>query len=102
MAETKRTRAKVPKKAEAQEQPMSYEEGIATLEMLASRMEDGALTLEEMLATYEQGMVLHDVLAALLTQGQRRIEVLRVRDGVPDPAEPPIPFEEPDAPEEDI
>ena len=67
----------------------SYEEGIAQLEALVERMEEGELSLEETLAAYEGGVALHARLEALLKHGEKRIEMLAQQDG----EEKRIPFE---------
>ncbi len=76
---------KSTKAAEAQEPEWGYEEGIAQLEALVERMESGELSLEETLAAYERGAALHHRLEELLHSGQRRVEILQVREGEPDP-----------------
>ena|GEM_PF-656212 len=76
---------------------LSYEEGIAQLEALVERMEEGELSLEETLAAYEGGVALHARLEALLKHGEKRIEMLSLQNGeakrVPFEGEPePIAF----------
>jgi exodeoxyribonuclease VII small subunit len=78
---------------QARPQPeRQYEEGIAELEALVERMEEGTLSLEETLAAYERGMALHARLEAVLSGGERRIRMLQSRDGVPDPQAEDLPF----------
>ena len=74
-------------------QPIVFEEGLAQLEQLVARMEDGALTLDESLSAYEQGMALHARLDAVLRQGERRIQILQMNEGEPDAQAEPLPFE---------
>ncbi|MCL2811022.1 MAG: exodeoxyribonuclease VII small subunit [Clostridia bacterium] len=68
---------------------LSYEEGIAQLEALVLRMEEGELSLEETLAAYEGGVALHARLEAQLKDGEKRIEMLAFKDG----EAKPVPFE---------
>jgi len=60
---------------------LSYEEGIAQLEALVIRMEEGELSLEETLAAYEGGVALHAHREALLKSGEKRIEMLALQNG---------------------
>ena len=70
---------------------LKYEEGIAQLEALVERMEEGELSLEETLAAYERGVALHGQLEALLKRGEKRIEMLTQIEG--DSQEKRVPFE---------
>ncbi len=61
---------------------IGFEEGMATLEAIVSRLESGELSLEEALRAFEQGIGLARVLDQKLTETERRIEILtRADDG---------------------
>jgi exodeoxyribonuclease VII small subunit len=61
---------------------MRFEEGMAALESLVSRLESGDLPLEEALGLFEQGVRFVRALQDKLNEAERRIEVLsRAEDG---------------------
>ncbi len=68
----------------------SFEQSLAELETIVHQLEDGPLGLEESLARYEQGVKLLRRCHALLTQAQRRIELLSGVDAQGNPVTRPI------------
>ncbi|OFV87813.1 MAG: exodeoxyribonuclease VII small subunit [Acidobacteria bacterium RBG_16_68_9] len=63
-------------------EPAGFEEGMATLEAIVSRLESGELSLEEALRAFEDGIRLVRALDQKLTEAERRIEILtRADDG---------------------
>jgi exodeoxyribonuclease VII small subunit len=60
---------------------MSYEQARAELEVVVSRLEDGATTLEEALALWERGQALHRRCAELLGVAEERLRALRPEGG---------------------
>ena len=58
----------------------TYESGIAELNEIIEKIEDGQLTLEETIKAYEKGNQLATKLAALLEEGKGRILQLQ-KDG---------------------
>ena len=68
--------------------PITFEEGLEQLEMLAGKMEEGNLPLHELMATYEEGAKLAAVLRAELDQAQARMMEIKMTQG-----EKPAPFD---------
>ena len=60
-----------------------FEKGMAKLEELVARMEEGELSLDAALDMYEQGVALYGQLEAMLQRGKQRIEVLDVHKEEP-------------------
>jgi exodeoxyribonuclease VII small subunit len=61
--------------------PRSFEELVAALEALTSRMAAGDIGIEEAASLYEEARALHDRAAARLASVQERIEGLQGGDG---------------------
>jgi len=78
----------MPPKKQKDQPELQYEDGIAELEALVERMEEGELSLEETLAAYERGAALHTRLETLLKRGEKRIEMLADAKRVPFEGEP--------------
>lgn len=53
-----------------------FEQAMADLEQLVSRMERGDLTLEESLQTFEQGIRLTNACQQALSSAEQRVQVL--------------------------
>lgn len=64
----------------AKRQP-DFEKSLQELEALVERLERGDLPLEEALKAFERGVALTRECQGALAAAQRRIEVLRKRDG---------------------
>jgi exodeoxyribonuclease VII small subunit len=62
--------------------PRSFEELVAALEALTTRMAAGDIGIEEAASLYEQAQALHDRAAARLARVQQRIERLQGGDRV--------------------
>jgi exodeoxyribonuclease VII small subunit len=56
--------------------PTRFEDGLAELEALVRRLEQGDLPLEESLAAFERGMALVQALGERLADIEQRVEVL--------------------------
>ena len=65
---------------------LTYEAGIAELNEIIEKIEDGQLTLEETLKAYEKGNQLAEKLAAMLEEGRGRVLQLQ-KDGSEAPFE---------------
>lgn len=64
------------------ETPIRFEDGMAQLEQLVSRLEAGDLALEEALQAFESGVGLVRVLNDQLSAAEERVEILtRAPDG---------------------
>ena len=61
--------------------PPGFEKSLQELETLVERLERGDLPLEEALKAFERGVALTRECHGALAAAQRRIEVLRQRDG---------------------
>jgi exodeoxyribonuclease VII small subunit len=67
---------------------MSFEEALARLEELVTRLEAGELPLEETIRTFEEGQKLLRACTELLGKAEQRVkEILRRADGSLDEAE---------------
>lgn len=64
-----------------------FEQAIAQLEKVVSRLESGELSLDESLRCFEEGIALQRGCIAQLDAAQRRIEVLQE---APEPAVKPV------------
>lgn len=72
----------------APEDPIpDFEQAVAELEKLVTRLEQGDLSLDEQLATFERGVALTRHCQALLKTAQQRVEIL-TRRGTQIEAEP--------------
>lgn len=80
-------------KRSAEHSEPRFEEGLAELEAMVERVEEGELSLEETLSAYERGVALHAQLEAILKKGEQRIRMLQIRNGEPDPEAESVPFE---------
>jgi exodeoxyribonuclease VII small subunit len=70
--------------AHSGERGPGFDDIIARLETLVTRLEDGELPLEEALSTFEQGIGLAREGERILGQAERRVELLlRGKDGEP-------------------
>lgn len=58
-----------------------FEKSLQELESLVERLERGDLPLEEALKAFERGVALTRECQTALAAAQRRIEILRTRDG---------------------
>ena len=67
---------------------LSFDEGLARLEAVLERLENGGLGLEEALKCYEEGVKLSASLQQQLDSAQRKVEVLRQGLGGEYTAEP--------------
>jgi len=68
----------------AEDAPLPFEDGMARLEELVTRLEAGDLPLEEALRAFESGVGLVRALNDQLTEAEQRVEVLtRAPDGTP-------------------
>lgn len=61
--------------------PPDFEKSLQELETLVERLERGDLPLEEALKAFERGVALTRECQGALAAAQRRIEILRKRDG---------------------
>lgn len=59
---------------------LSFEENLARLEKIVSRLEEGTLPLEASLKAFEEGMAIYRQCAYLLENARQRIEKL-VKEG---------------------
>jgi exodeoxyribonuclease VII small subunit len=67
---------------------MSFEEALARLEELVTRLEAGELPLEETIRTFEEGQALLRTCTELLGKAEQRVkEILRRADGAVDEVE---------------
>lgn len=66
-------------------QPAAFEETLASLESLVSRMEDGQMSLEEALAAFETGIRLTRECQQSLQEAELRVQMLSRPDGSPEP-----------------
>ena len=55
---------------------MSYEDAVSELETIVRRLEGGNLALEESIALYERANTLRERCEALLTDAERRVQIL--------------------------
>lgn len=60
---------------------MSFEEAMAALEAVVSRLERGDVALEESIALYERGAALKAHCADKLRLAEERIEMIRAQEG---------------------
>ncbi len=68
---------------------LSFEQALAELEQIVSRLERGEVPLAESIAIYERGDALRKHCDALLKQAEARVEKIRVGDdGGPEGSEP--------------
>jgi exodeoxyribonuclease VII small subunit len=77
---SRRAAAQDTPESEPSDEAVSFEAGLAQLEALVDRLEQGELPLEDALAAFEQGVALTRRCAAQLDVAERRIEEL-VKDG---------------------
>ena len=71
--------------AAKEKKPMSFEQRLEKLEVLAQKMEQGAYPLEELLQDYEEGLALSGSLEAELEQARARMmEVKKGKAGLPE------------------
>jgi exodeoxyribonuclease VII small subunit len=61
--------------------PPEFEQALAELEALVTRLERGDLPLEEALKSFERGVALTRACQAALSAAQQKVEVLLQRDG---------------------
>ncbi|MBI1220916.1 MAG: exodeoxyribonuclease VII small subunit [Rhodobacteraceae bacterium] len=60
---------------------MSFEEAMAALEQVVTRLERGDVPLEESITLYEQGAALKAHCAAKLKAAEEKVELIRVAEG---------------------
>ena len=60
---------------------MSFEEALAQLEVIVSRMDQESMPLEESISSYETGRMLSEHCSSLLKAAQGRIVMLSAKDG---------------------
>jgi exodeoxyribonuclease VII small subunit len=60
---------------------MTFEEAMAALEQVVSRLERGDVALEDSIALYERGAALKAHCADKLRLAEERIEMIRVQEG---------------------
>lgn len=60
---------------------MSFEEAMAALEQVVTRLERGDVPLEESIALYEQGAALKKHCADKLAAAEAKVEKIRVAEG---------------------
>lgn len=60
---------------------MNFEEGIAKLETIVKKMEDGAMSLDESLEAFEEGVKLSKFCGQKLEEAQRRVNLLMEKNG---------------------
>ncbi|MDO9521362.1 MAG: exodeoxyribonuclease VII small subunit [Pseudohongiella sp.] len=65
--------------------PAAFEETLASLENLVSRMEDGQMSLEEALSAFETGVRLTRECQQALQEAELRVHMLSRPDGDPEP-----------------
>lgn len=58
-----------------------FEQSLASLEAIVTKMEAGNLTLEESLKAFEQGITLTRECHAVLAQTEQKVEMLMEADG---------------------
>lgn len=66
-------------------QPAAFEQTLASLETLVSRMEDGQMSLEEALSAFETGVKLTRECQQALQEAELRVQILSRPDGNPEP-----------------
>ncbi len=59
-------------------QPLDFEQSLASLESIVSRMEQGDLSLEESLAAFEEGIKLTRECQSILDNAEQKVQVLSV------------------------
>lgn len=60
---------------------LSFEQSLADLEALVSKMEQGDLSLNESLTAFEQGVQLTRECQTMLDQAQQKVQVLTEKNG---------------------
>ena len=60
---------------------MSFEEAMAALEQVVTRLERGDVPLEESIALYEQGAQLKKRCADKLAEAEAKVELIRAAEG---------------------
>lgn len=60
---------------------MSFEEAMAALEQVVTRLERGDVPLEESIALYEQGAALKKRCADKLAEAEAKVELIRAAEG---------------------
>ena len=68
----------------AKKDVFDFNKGLAQLEQIVKKMEQGDLTLEESLAHFEQGIQLSRACQQALTQAEQRIAKLSAQDDYTD------------------
>ncbi|QEQ95564.1 exodeoxyribonuclease VII small subunit [Neptunomonas concharum] len=61
-------------------QPLDFEQSLASLESIVSRMEQGDLSLEESLAAFEEGIKLTRECQSILDNAEQKVQVLSVEN----------------------
>lgn len=61
-------------------QPLDFEQSLASLESIVSRMEQGDLSLEESLAAFEEGIKLTRECQSILDNAVQKVQVLSIEN----------------------
>jgi exodeoxyribonuclease VII small subunit len=61
--------------------PVSFEQSLADLETLVTKMETGDLSLDESLAAFESGVKLTRDCQTMLDEAQQKVQILTEKDG---------------------
>jgi exodeoxyribonuclease VII small subunit len=61
-------------------QPLDFEQSLASLESIVSRMEQGDLSLEESLAAFEEGIKLTRECQSILDNAEQKVQVLSIEN----------------------
>ena len=67
---------------------MSFEEALAELESVVTRLERGDVALDESIALYERGAALRARCAAKLEEAEERVRRITLQDGEPKGTQP--------------
>jgi exodeoxyribonuclease VII small subunit len=61
--------------------PVSFEQSLADLETLVTKMETGDLSLDESLAAFESGVKLTRDCQTMLDEAEQKVQILTEKDG---------------------
>ncbi len=70
---------------------MRFEQALAALEDVVSRLESGRVPLDESIALYERGAALRERCEALLRDAELKVQKIVAREGAPPELEPVAP-----------
>jgi exodeoxyribonuclease VII small subunit len=71
----------------------SFEEALAELESIVSRMDSGQVKLADSVALYERGVALRNRLESMLSDARMRVEKIQLSPGASEPAVVPLDVE---------